>query len=305
MSGEPKQRRRQIGRSEVAALVSLEDEGFIEHRGHRVWWGATAGGPVPLLTIHGGPGICHDCLEPLAALPRRVVFYDQYGCGRSDRATRPTDYDLPLFIEEIDAVRAALGLERLHLFAHSYGGLLALAYLFGQPEGVVSLTLSNSFASVPALVAGWHRRLEELPTVSADVLLAGDPSHPAYGAALGEFVQRFVYRGELPEPVLRSMGNSGAEVYARMHGSSWFTPDGLLADVDLTDRLGEIAVPTLVIGGELDQCVPELAHAIHKGIPGSELTIFAGRHFPFFESPADFLDLVQGFLARAERAATA
>ena len=69
----------------------LQRKGTIDHRGHSVWWGSTGTGDeagVPVLTVHGGPGICHDCLEPLAALGdgREVVFYDQYGCGRSDRA---------------------------------------------------------------------------------------------------------------------------------------------------------------------------------------------------------------------------
>lgn len=74
--------------------VALSAEGFVEHRGHRVWWGgAGTGDGVPVLTVHGGPGICHDCLEPLAALAdgRRVVFYDQSGYGRSDRAEDPDD----------------------------------------------------------------------------------------------------------------------------------------------------------------------------------------------------------------------
>lgn len=83
-----------------------------------MWWGATDAAGTPVLIIHGGPGICHDCLEPMA-VPRRVVFYDQYGCGRSDRAADPAAYDLDLFVSEIDAVRAGLGLEPVHLFAHS------------------------------------------------------------------------------------------------------------------------------------------------------------------------------------------
>ncbi|MFN8098609.1 MAG: proline iminopeptidase-family hydrolase [Dermatophilaceae bacterium] len=283
-------------------MVTLT-EGFIEHRGHRVWWGATANGGTPVLTVHGGPGICHDCLEPVAGLPRRVVFYDQYGCGRSDRAADPTAYDLDVFVSEIDAVRDGLGLDQVHLFAHSYGGPLALAYLLGAPAGVVSLTLTNSFASVPALAAGWQERLAELPAADAGVLRAGDQADPAYGPALGEFVRRFVYDGDLPEPVLRSMQNSGSEVYARMHGSSWFVPDGVLAGLDLTDRLGEIRVPTLAIGGRRDQCVPALAEAVAAGVPGAHLAILDGRHFPFYEEPDSYLALVEDFMARAEATA--
>lgn len=201
----------------------------------------------------------------------------------------------------MDAVRAQLDLERIHLYAHSYGGPLALAYLLGRPDGVVSLTLSNTFASVPSLLAGWRERLAMLPASYAEVLLAGDETHPDYGAALGEFVQRFIYAGELPEPVLRSMQHSGAEVYARMHGPSWFRPDGLYAHFDVTDRLGEVGVPTLIIGGRDDQCVPTLATAMHTGIPDSELVIFSGRHFPLYEETDRYLALLSDFLDHAER----
>lgn len=68
--------------------MSFSDQGFATHRGHRVWYGVSgdAAGDTPLLTVHGGPGLGHDYLEPLTALarPRKVVFYDQYGCGGSD-----------------------------------------------------------------------------------------------------------------------------------------------------------------------------------------------------------------------------
>ncbi len=210
-------------------MLKLTGEGYIEHRGHQVWWGFAGGHEVadrvPILTIHGGPGMPHDCLEPLAALGdrRRVIFYDQYGCGRPDRAADPTDYDISLFVYEVDALRRALGLTEVHLFAHSYGGPLALEYLLSAPRaGVRSLILSNTFASVPALATGWTRRLTELGGATQQALAAG-PSEGdggAYGAALGEFIDRFVLPLPPPEPMMRTQMGFGAEVYTRMHGSS-------------------------------------------------------------------------------------
>lgn len=136
----------------------MSAEGTLQHRGHRVWWGLASenadSGRVPLLTIHGGPGMCHDCLEPLAALAseRPVYFYDQYGCGRSDRAVDAGEYDIDLFIEELAVVREELGLDQVHLYAHSYGGPLLLEYMLRRrPEGVRSLTLSNTFPSTKGL----------------------------------------------------------------------------------------------------------------------------------------------------------
>lgn len=248
----------------------------------------------------------HDCLEPLAALAadRRVIFYDQYGCGRSDRAANPIDYEIGLFVEEIDAVRDALGLAEVHLFAHSYGGPLALEYLLSEPRaGVRSLVLSNSFASVPALADGWARRLAELGDDAHQALAAGPSASgaDAYGAALGQFIDRFVLPLPPPEPMMRAQMHSGAEVYARMHGSSWFEPDGQWADWDATDRLGRLTVPAFVVGGVRDQCVPELSEAIHAGIGGSELVVLDTAHLPFFEQPERYIALVADFLRRADR----
>lgn len=85
-----------------------------------------------------------------------------------------------------------------------------------------------------------------------------------------------------------------------MHGSSWFEPDGQWSTWDATDRLGAVTVPTLVIGGTDDQCVPELADALAVGIPGAELVILETAHLPFFEMPEQYLELLRDFLARAD-----
>lgn len=288
--------------------MTIDDQGYLDHRGHRVWWGASGGadGATPLLTVHGGPGICHDCLEPLAGLAgrRRVFFYDQYGCGKSDRAPDASEYDIDLFVDEISAVRSALNLGEVHLFAHSYGGPLLLQYLLSDPRtGVKSVTLSNTFASVPALVQGWTARRRELSPEAQQALDAADrgtADPEAYGAALGEFVSRFVLPFEPPEALVRSQRGSGAEVYARMHGSSWFVPDGAWKDFDVTERLHELRMPALIIAGRDDQCVPSLSEAMHARMPNSHLVVLETAHLPFFEKPDEYLRVIDEFLTSSE-----
>jgi proline-specific peptidase len=288
--------------------MSFSDQGFVAHRGHRVWYGVSgrAAGETPLLTVHGGPGLGHDYLEPLIGLARRrkVVFYDQYGCGGSDRAANPLEYDIDLFVEEIDAVRDAVGLDEVHLYAHSYGGPLVLQYLLSGPRrGVRSLTLSNSFASVPALVEGWAERRAALSPEAQQALTAAEKTPQAqgsesYGAALTEFVNRFVLAFPHPQALDRSQQRSfGAEVYSRMHGSSWFQPDGLWQDFDVTSRLHELQLPTLLIAGSNDQCVPALSEAMRAEIPTSRLVVLDTAHLPFFERPAEYLAAIDGFLS--------
>jgi proline-specific peptidase len=108
-----------------------EEEGFIAVPGGRVWYrsvGEQRNDRAPLLCLHGGPGFTHYYLEPLEALAdrRQVVFYDQLGCGRSERPDDPSLWTVDRFVEELALVRTALGLDRLHLFGSSWGGMLAM-----------------------------------------------------------------------------------------------------------------------------------------------------------------------------------
>jgi proline iminopeptidase len=230
------------------------------------------------------------------------LFYDQYGCGRSDRAVNPDEYDIELFVDELASVRQQLAPGPVHLYAHSYGGPVLLEYMIRrQPTEVLSLTLSNTFASTRSLAQGWDRRLAELSREHGEALRAGPAiDGEAFGAALYEFMRRFILPMAPPEPLERSQRHSGAEVYRRMHGSSWFEPDGEWSEWDATGELGSIAAPALVMGGTHDQCVPELAQALAAGISKAELVVLEAAHLPFFEVPDTYLRLVGDFLNRVE-----
>ena len=111
-------------------------------------------GNAPLLLLHGGPGACHDYLESMAAFSatgRRVIFYDQQGCGNSDQPDDPARWTIDFYLREIDAVRAALGLERVHILGQSWGGMLLMEYLVRQPPGLVSAVVASSPASMPTV----------------------------------------------------------------------------------------------------------------------------------------------------------
>jgi len=126
-------------------------EGFIEVPGGRVWYRSVGEGGTPLLCLHGGPGFTHYYLEPLEALAdrRQVIFYDQLGCGRSDRPEDGALWTVDRFVEELAAVRAALGLERLHLFGSSWGGMLAMQEM--RVRVVHHHRLSHPRHSIPGL----------------------------------------------------------------------------------------------------------------------------------------------------------
>ena len=132
-------------------------EGYLEVPGGRVWYRSvgTASGRAPVLCLHGGPGFTHYYLEPLEALAdrRQVIFYDQLGCGNSDRPDDSSLWTVDRFVEELTQVRAALGLEKLHLFGSSWGGMLAMQYILDRKPDLRSLILCGSPASMSA---GWQ-----------------------------------------------------------------------------------------------------------------------------------------------------
>src|SRR3989344_990085 len=103
-------------------------EGFIPVQGGKVWY-KIAGEPkgIPLILLHGGPGYPHDYLEPLEdlATDRQVVFYDQLGCGNSDKTTDPALWTVDKFVKELQSLIDQLGFEKYHLLGHSWGSALA------------------------------------------------------------------------------------------------------------------------------------------------------------------------------------
>ena len=116
------------------------EEGLIPFKGFNTWYkrvGPQSSDKVPLLCLHGGPGFSHDYFEPIEALTnmgRQVIFYDQLGNGKSDQPDDPDMWSVELFVEEVGAVREALGLDQVHLLGQSWGGMLAMEYTLTQPE---------------------------------------------------------------------------------------------------------------------------------------------------------------------------
>jgi proline-specific peptidase len=292
------------------------DEGFIEVPGGKVWYrsvGEQSNDRAPLLCLHGGPGFTHYYLEPLEALAdrRQVVFYDQLGCGRSERPDDLSLWTVDRFVEEVAQVRSALGLERLHLFGSSWGGMLAMQYVLDRQPELESLTLCGSPASMIRWVSDCEELLAEQTEQTRRVIreheAAGFTACPEYQAAILGFYRKHVCRLDpWPAGFERSFAEAGYQVYNTMNGPSEFTVTGTLKTWDIMDRLGEIRVPTLLVGGRYDECTPGHLADMHQRIPGSQLrTIEDASHLCFAEQPAEFTALANDFLDRTDRGSPA
>lgn len=266
---------------------------------------------APLVLLHGGPGSTHnyfELLDPLADLDHRaLVSYDQLGCGRSwdDAMTdHPELWCAQTWVGELEAVRAALGLGRVHLLGQSWGGMLAIIYLCDRcPTGVRSVVLSSTLASAALWSQEGHRRLRYLAPAEREAILAaeatGDFSSPAYLAAIDHYMDLFCAGAPTdkdPECLRRPKGH-GRESYVAGWGQNELMPSGTLAGYDYSARLDEVGCPALVVSGTQDLCSPLVAKQMADGIPGARWELFQGcRHMCFAEDRPRYLALLQEWL---------
>ena len=291
-------------------------EGTIAFRGYETWYRIVGEGEepgkLPLLCLHGGPGVPHDYLESLeamAATGRRVIFYDQLGCGNSTHVDNPALWTVDLFVEEVDVVRKALGLERIHLLGQSWGGMLTMQYMLTQPKGIASITIASSPSSMSMWLAEANRLRRELPEDVQEALtrneVAGTTESAEYLAAMQVFYDRYVCR-VVPNPpyAQRAFAKLGEwpQVYHTMNGPSEFHVIGVIKDWDVTARLGEINTPALITTGRYDEATPLIGETVHKGIRGSKWVVFEeSAHLAHAEEPERYMAVLADFLARQER----
>ncbi len=298
-----------IGSCQAPTPALTPGEGYVEVPGGRVWYRIVGGGTAtPLLLLHGGPGAPSYYLNPLAALAdeRPVIFYDQLGAGRSDHVTDTTLFTIDRFVQELAAVREALGLKEVHLLGHSWGTILAAEYLFTRPEGVRSLILASPALSLPR----WKRDADSLLTALPDSVQATIAQHerdgtfddPAYQEAMMLFYGQFLARRQpWSADIDSTFSELNETLYGYMNGPSEFTITGTLKDYDATGRLGEITVPTLFTTGQYDETTPATVRYYQRLLPGSQLAIIENSgHLTMNDEPARYIQVVRDYLREVE-----
>jgi proline iminopeptidase len=247
-----------------------------------------------LLLLHGGPGATHEYFEVLADhLPAQgieLIYYDQLGSFGSDQPDDMSLWDLTRFIDEVEQVRVALGLDARNFFllGHSWGGLLGMEYALAHGGNLKGLIVSNMMASIPAYNRYAHDVLMPQMDQSAlarilDLEAAEDYDNPEYEELLIEHFYVFhVLRrpaDEWPEEVTRSFGHLNKQVYVHMQGPSEMGARGTLVEWDRFDDLTDITVPALVIAATHDTMDPEYLRAMSEQMPhGQYLLCPEGSH---------------------------
>lgn len=285
--------------------MTIERSGFVEVMGFKLFYRSFGGGNDVLLCLHGGPGVPHYYLLPLAKLAtdnRRVVFYDQLGVGSSEKPDDLSLFNIERGAEEVEGVRKALDLGKINLLGSSYGGALALQYALKYQKHLKRLIIASGLSSVSETVNEMQRLKTLLPKETQEVMKKYESKsaflHPEYLKAVDAYYHNFVCRlPEWPEDVSRSLNELSVPVYFTQNGPNEFTIIGTWKGWDITARLHEIKVPTLVTVGKYDEVTPRVAETIHKGISGSALTVFENSaHLTMWDEEERYLQVVKEFL---------
>ncbi|HYU44546.1 MAG TPA: proline iminopeptidase-family hydrolase [Terriglobales bacterium] len=303
--------------SKPSNLFPIQD-GFVDSRGALIYYQSVGRG-APLMIVHGGPGASHDYFLPyLLPLMRtnRLVFIDERGSGKSSKIEEPRQYTIANMVEDIEAVRQALGLGKISLLGHSFGGALVQAYAFKYPKNLSHLILGSTFASTKELNLALAkmkaemdpRDRERVNALEADGLFGKGEiwEHGRYPEeyaklAWGKGYFPYLYQNR-PDPVydpLSSNTGTAWDVYREMWGSDGeFVVVGNLKEVEYVDQLSQIKVPTLIIVGDHDESDPRMSREMHQKIAGSQLVILPNSgHMTFVDQPEEFLKAVRSFVA--------
>jgi proline iminopeptidase len=293
-------------RAAGGSAVYPVSEGYVDAHGVLIYY-TIMGRGAPLLVVHGGPGASHDYFLPyLLPLARRnkLVFIDERGSGRSQKLEDVKQYTVENMVEDVEAVRVGLGLGKISLLGHSYGGVLAQAYALKYQRNLSHLILASTFPSTREMNQVLANEKAKMPPNKLALLNAfessglygkGDPwergRYPAQYATLawGDGYFRYLY-GARPDPNYdpQAQNTSTAwDLYREMWGSHGeFVIDGNLSSVEYVDKLSSIKVPTLIMAGDHDECDPSLAKEMNGKIAGSKLVILPNSgHMAFVDQP--------------------
>lgn len=279
----------------------------------RVWTQRIGNNPrIKVLLLVGGPAMPHNYLEafnswfPCAGI--EFYYYDQLGSFYSDQ---PKDNDLwtvPRFVDEVEQVRKALGLDKhnFYLYGHSWGGILAMEYALKYQQNLKGLIVSDMMASIPAYAAyAKDVLMPQLdPKALAEILRLekeGKTDDPQYmGLLMPNWYTQHILRmppDQWPAPVMFSIEHVNNDIYTLMQGPSEMGVSGRLEHWDVSKRLGEIEVPTLVIGARYDTMDPKYMEWMAGQVRhGRFLYCTDGSHLCMYDQQPLYMNGVLGFI---------
>ena len=284
----------------------------------RVWTRRVGNNPrLKVLLLHGGPAATHEYFEAFQSFfPGEGIefyYYDQLGSAYSDQPNDDRLWTIDRFVDEVEQVRVALGLNRNNfcLLGHSWGGILAIEYALRHQANLKCLVISNMMDSIPAYNDYARRVL--MPAMDRTQLAlvqqleaSGQTQDPRYMQTLMPMhYERHILRRpaeQWPEPVNRAFAHLNHHVYELMQGPSELGASGRLVEWNRTADLHRITVSTLVIGARYDTMDPNWMQAMANRLPhGQYLYLPRGSHMAMYDDQEAYFAGLIRFLHGIER----
>ena len=286
-----------------------------------VWVKRVGNNPAKkVLLLHGGPGATHEYFEVFDSyFPKAGIeyyYYDQLGSHFSDQPSDTSRWNIPRFVEEVEQVRKALGLNKdnFYILGHSWGGILGIEYALKYQDNLKGLIISKMMSSIPAYVKYAEEELAPgLPEDALKEIRALEAAGKYTDERYLELVETHYYPKhvlrmpleEWPEPVTRSLGNLNFDIYLMMQGPSEFgvVGDATLKEWDRTEDLAKITVPTLSVGAEYDTMDPKYMEMMAEKLANGKYHYCPeGAHWAMYDDADNYFKGVIDFVNEVDAA---
>ena len=294
-------------------------EGYINFLDFKTYYRIVnpSGKKTPLLMLHGGPGSTHNSFELFDHFAydddRPIIMYDQLGCGKSVIESGHTSlWTKETWVKELENLRKNLNLDKIHLFGHSWGGMLEIIYMCDYaPLGIKSVTLSSTLSSASLWKEECHRLISLIDPKVQEIIYKyealDDFSSQEAKDCINYYYNKFVFGkrtiGVDPECLTRTKPDS-SESYISAWGKSEFAPSGTLKDYEYTDKLKNIVCPVLICSGANDESTPYQNKVMFDSIGSTNkkwCLYQHSRHQSYYEEHDLYIKNLQEFLNECDK----
>ncbi|MFC6180815.1 proline iminopeptidase-family hydrolase [Lactiplantibacillus daowaiensis] len=281
--------------------------------GYHLWTRTDGAGPIPLLCLHGGPGGTHEVFENFSQRLEhyhvQVSFYDQLGSYFSESpdwsqpANRDQYFNVAYYVDEVEAVRQALGLDQFYLLGQSWGGVLAQEYALKYGQHLKGLILSSMIDNIAEYTANINALREQQFSKRAviymqDVERRHAFGEPRYQKLIAELGNHHLHRATAPQPH-HLVSTLATDIYNYFQGDNEFVMVGALKDWDLRDKIQYINVPTYLTVGENDTMPLAAVKRMAATIPNAQYHVTPGAgHGQMIDNPLDYFKHLGEFLTQ-------
>lgn len=280
-----------------------------------VWTKTIGNNPrIKVLLLHGGPAMTHEYMEAFESFfPKEgfeMIEYDQLGSYYSDQPTDSSLWTTERFVEEVEQVRIALGLNKdnFYLLGNSWGGILGMEYALKYQQNLKGLIICNMMASIPDYEKYNGQLRAQMRPGLVDTLQSYESKglfkDPVYQQLVfDEYYTKHLCRlPEWPDPVNRCFKHINETVYVMMQGPSEFKVGGRLLTWDRKADLPKITVPTLTVGAKYDTMDPAHMEWMSKQVKnGKYLYCPNGSHLSMWDDQKVFMEGVIKFIKETDQ----